>query len=38
MSEAFERKNAVVEGDRNEAFPLLNAFNDNYATWYPVIE
>ncbi len=38
MKEAFERNKAIVEGKRNEEFPLLDDFSDNYATWYPVIE
>lgn len=38
MKEAFERNKAIVEGKRNEEFPLLANFSDNYATWYPVIE
>lgn len=38
MKEAFERDKAIVEGKRNEEFPLLDDFSDNYATWYPVIE
>lgn len=38
MKEAFERNKAIVEGKRNEEFPLLGDFSDNYATWYPVIE
>lgn len=38
MKEAFERNKAIVEGKRNEEFPLLDNFSDNYATWYPVIE
>ncbi|WP_455913919.1 hypothetical protein [Pseudomonas syringae] len=38
MKEAFERNNAIVGGKRNEEFPLLDDFSDNYATWYPVIE
>lgn len=38
MKEAFERNKAIVEGKRNEEFPLLADFSDNYATWYPVIE
>lgn len=38
MKEAFERNKAIVEGKRNEEFPLLDDFSDNYATWYPAIE
>lgn len=38
MKEAFERNKAILEGKRNEEFPLLDDFSDNYATWYPAIE